>query len=336
MGGELSDAVPPPLAVVLVTDSDAAPLRRTLEHLDRQTRADRLEVLVVGPAGSSTEGAELPIDPGRFASFRWIEAEGAVDSLDRARALAVPHVTAPAVAFIEDHAYPEPEWAEAVIAAHDGPWAAVGAALVNANPATLASWANLLTAYGDWTEPVPDGEVEALPGHNTSYRTDLLRALAADPGDPAVPSLGDLLERGGGLHEELRRHGGRFYLASGARVAHVNPSRWRSTLPLRLDAGRLYAAGRVRSEGWGLGRRVLYALTFPLIPALRLARLFTGDRRPSLGRLPAYAVGYGLDAAGQAVGYLIGAGKSLERLEAFEIDRFRHLVERDRKALGVA
>jgi len=343
----------PRLTVVLVTADDFSSVALTWDHLRRQEDPACLEVLVVGPVAAAPG---LPRDH-PFCRAAWVPV-AAVPSLDRARVAALPEVTAPAVAFVEDHAFPEPGWAGAILAAHKPeaapPPVAVGGAMINANPATLLSWANLLTAYGDWTaggaEPgganvpatgsatgsttVPASDrVAALPGHNASYA---MAALAAIAERRAPGELEDLFARGGGLHDELVADGGELRLASGARIAHVNPSRLASTVLLRIDAGRLYAAGRYRAEGWGALRRLVYAAASPAIPAvrwLRHRREMLAGRRPR--RTPrqrlALALGYGLDAVGQAVGYLFAAGDSLERLEAFEIDRWRHLTRADRR-----
>jgi hypothetical protein len=40
---------------------------------------------------------------------------------------------APIVALAEDHAFPAPGWAEALIAAHRDPWAAIGAVIRHPN-----------------------------------------------------------------------------------------------------------------------------------------------------------------------------------------------------------
>ena len=54
---------------------------------------------------------------------------------------------------IEDHSYPEPEWAEALLRAHAGPWTVVGPAVANANPDYTASWVNYVLSYGGFAPP---------------------------------------------------------------------------------------------------------------------------------------------------------------------------------------
>ena len=59
---------------------------------------------------------------------------------------------APIVALAEDHCFPEPGWADALIRAHQGPWAVVGPVVRNANPATIVSWCDFVIGYGPWME----------------------------------------------------------------------------------------------------------------------------------------------------------------------------------------
>lgn len=62
-------------------------------------------------------------------------------STAEARAAGIRQANAPVVAFVEDHSYPDPDWAERLIEAHRKLWAAVGPVMmVNANPATMISW----------------------------------------------------------------------------------------------------------------------------------------------------------------------------------------------------
>jgi Glycosyl transferase family 2 len=67
-----------------------------------------------------------------FLQFRVVEV-GTINSTARARATGVRHASAPVVALTEDHAYPAPGWAEALINAHKEGWAAVGPVMANAN-----------------------------------------------------------------------------------------------------------------------------------------------------------------------------------------------------------
>jgi hypothetical protein len=150
-----------------------------------------------------------------------------------------------------------------------------------------------------------------------------------------------MLARAGDLLPSLRADGHRLYFEPRARVRHVNPSRLGSTLALRIGAGRLYAATRAEQERWRLARRLAYSAGAPLIPAARLVR----QRRELLGGrhgwsaaklLPVVGLGLTLDAIGQMFGYTLGAGRTRDALASFEMDRSRHITERDRRAVAEA
>jgi hypothetical protein len=257
---------------------------------------------------------------------------GQIDDIDRSLAAGIRMAHARVVAVIEDHAYPESEWAEALVAAHQGSWAVVGGEFRNANPESSLSWANMLLAYGLWLGGSKPGAVSAVSRHNASYKRDVLLSYGDD--------LEHRLVRGGGLLDDLRRNGHSLYFEPRARVAHVNPSRLRSTLTLRFDAGRLEAARRAEHCGWSRAKRGLFIAGSPLIPFARLARLVPALRpaaelRGDLVRsAPALALALAVDAIGQAVGFALGAGDSGERLRSFELERRSQVRPADRAILS--
>lgn len=317
----------PTLSVVVVASDSYRLIRRTVEHLRAQTIQDQIELVVVARAGALSEVAPEQFDG--FWDVQVVEVDS-VANIDRAQAPGIRAARADLVALVEDHAYPAPDWAEALVAAYaSGPWSAVGSSIANANPNSTMSWANLLIGYGTagWVDPIRAGEVDGLPNHNVSYRRDVLLAHDSE--------LEDLLVRGSGFHERLRAEGHRFYLAP-ARVYHVNPSLPSSVWALRFAAGRLYGAQRAEGERWSAAKRAAYAAGSPLIPLVRLRRfkrdLFDEGPHGALWKrvAPASLFGFVADAAGQAAGYLAGAGDAPHQLAEFEFHRMRHVTEADR------
>ncbi|WP_299958629.1 glycosyltransferase family 2 protein [uncultured Modestobacter sp.] len=324
----------PALSIVVVTPHDFAHVRRTVRHLREQDVAGQLELVLV----ATTESAVADARPSELAGFSAVRtlAVGPIPNVDRAAARGVLAVGADLVAVIEDHAYVRPGWARALLAAYaDAPWVSVGSVMENANPDSGLSWANLLLGYGWWIDPAAAGEMRDVPSHNGSYR----RAALAAFGD----ELPDLMVRGGGLHDRLRAEGGRMFLAADARIAHVNPSTVPATADLRVNAGRLYGDDRRRQERWSAVKRVLYAAAAPLIPVVRFRRIHAehlapGRAHAQLSRrvLPGMVAALLFDAAGQAAGYLRGAGRAPDVLAVFEMDRMQHLRRSDRERLAEA
>jgi hypothetical protein len=317
------DARTPEMSVVLVAPDGFESVRETISHLKAQSVRDQLEVVFVAPSAVA-----LALDPAEvkvFHSHRVVEI-GGVSSTGAARAAGVGGASAPVVAFAEEHCYPEPGWAQALVARHAEGWAAVAPAVSNANPKTATSRANFLLSFAPWAEGAAAGEVERLPWHNTSYK----RALLVGYGD----ALGALLEAEGLLQADLRGKDRRLYFEPAARARHLNISRLSSYLGEQFYAGRRYAAALTRFERATLPRRLARACAAPLAVPARLSNTLrearrTGRRREQLTRaiVPLIA-GLAAHAAGEALGHALGAGHSYRRSSEFE---FRH-AERLSKA----
>ncbi len=313
----------PALSVILSTPGDFSAIRKTLAHLTKQTARDSLELVIV-----ATSRDELQPDASVLSAFRWyrIVEIGEFASLGVANAAGVRAASAPLVVLAEDHCFPDPEWAEQLIKAHEGPWVAVGPAVRNANPSTAASWADLFIGYGPWLEPIHEQDVPFLPGHNSSYKRSVLLAF-----DERLP---ELLRVETVLHWELRSQGHRLRLEPKARVAHTNFSRWSSWLPVLWLNGRAFAAER--RKGMSVVARALYALGSPLIPFVRVARIVptarsTQLRLQLLRSLPALMLGLSVDALGQMAGYAFGTAVGADRLAKYECHRVQHVTARDRR-----
>jgi hypothetical protein len=140
--------VEPAISAILVTPDDWTNMRNTLQALRGQTIREQLELVLVGPsrAAINAPAAEL-------SGFAAVQYVGIPDfrMLGQAYAAGVRAATAPLVAFTEDHSYPEPEWAASFCRRHaSGNWAGVGPTVMNANPSSLASWAQFIIEYGSY------------------------------------------------------------------------------------------------------------------------------------------------------------------------------------------
>lgn len=309
---------PPEMSVVIVTPDRYETIRQTVSCLRAQTARARLELVIVAPVTPLPDLAAHELR--EFHQYR-VVGVGEIGSIARAHAAGIRQACAPLVVLAEDHSFPEPNWAEALIDRHHEPWAVVGPVVRNANPDTLTSWADFLLGYGAWLDPTPAGEIDHLPGHNSSYK----RAILLDYG----ANLEAMLEAETVLHWVLRAKGYRLYLESAARTAHLNFGRLAPWVPYLVYAGRVFAAARARH--WPFRRRLLYCGGAPLIPFVRLRRIRSDLRRP--GRpadlwpriVPALLVGLILDMVGQLLGYALGAGKAGERLCYYEFHRDHHL-----------
>jgi hypothetical protein len=317
----------PEMSVVLLTPKGYETIRRTIGHLRAQTVRDRLEVVIVAPAA-----AGLDLDRADLADFAGVQVVevGPLRSAAAARAAGIRRATAAIVALGEDHSFPDPGWAAALIAAHRQPWAAVGPMVANANPDTVISWANHLVEYGPWMEAASPGPVDFLPGHNSAYK----RALLLNYG----PDLEAMLEAECLLHQDLKSRGHQVYFEPRARTRHLNYSRPFSWMPSHFHGSRIFAAARARYGGWGSKERLVYGGGAVLIPLVRLGRIWT-KARPALGLgrllglLPAVMAVLLVSAAGEMAGYLTGPGRAMQKLTALEFQRPSHLSRRDQGVL---
>lgn len=304
----------PALTLVLFTPDNFETVRETVSHVARDPGAGSIELLL-----GCTHSESLDVDESATAVFhstRVIRSDMSSGS-GGGRALAIREARAPIVAFGEDHCFPQPGWAGALLRSHEEPCAAVGPVVENANPSNLVSWADLLMGYGPWLAPGTSGERDHLPGHNSSYKRDILLALDAD--------LPLLMEAESALHWRLREEGHRMLQQAEARVAHTNFSEWRTWLPVSYHSGRVFAA--VRAANWSRTKRIAFFLGSPLIPVVRLVRhlrqaIEAGLPESLVARVaPVLTIGLIANAAGQAVGCIAGTGRSQATLVKWDFHR---------------
>jgi hypothetical protein len=311
---------PPRLSVILITLDTFETLRTTVSHLARQTIVGDIELVICGPSAES-----LRIDAAAVSKLHSVKIvpTGVISVSGPVRAEAARAASAPIVAYGEEHCYPDPGWAEALLVAHKSPHAAISPAFRNANPETVVSCADLLTGYGPWIAPGRAGIVGLLPGHNTSYKREVLLSYGSE--------LDVLMEAETVLFWDLRRRGYTLYLEPAATVAHLNFARWNVWLAVQWHLGRVFSA--TRALKWSSPRRIAFALAAPLIPFVRYARIVLSGTRNGVGVAhlvrvtPALAIGLAVDAVAQASACLGGAGRSLEHLTALEFHRVQ--VNRD-------
>lgn len=312
-----------PMTVISSTTVGFRAIRTTVAHLRQQTVAAQIELVMVGPSFESLMAPEEDLS-GFGAVVR--VAVGRVLSIAHANAAGVRQARGRVVALTEDHCFPDPEWAEALLRAHEDDWSVVGPVVRNGNPGSMVSEADFVIGYGPWMAPMGQEEMEFLPGHNSSYKRDELLALGG--------RLERLMEAETVLHMEWSAQGRRLRVEPAAQVRHLNYSLWRSWVPVQVLAGRLF--GGLRAETWPRRRQLFYAAASPLIPLVRLwrsAKEFTRSGR-SIGRLlrmsPALIIGLALDGFGQCLGYLLGPGNAMERLSRYEFNRVKHVREEER------
>ena len=318
---------PPVLSLLLVTDS-LATVRTVLAAFLAQAGADRLEIVIAAPTDAGVTGAEPELQ-----GFAWVQVVNldSVDNLPAARVRAVRAATAPLLLFAESHAYPRAGYLKALVQAHREPWAIVGPAIGNANPASLMSWTNLFMDYGPWVDYATRGPKHDVPGHNSVYKRSILIGLG--------PRLDELMTADTIMHGELRKAGHELAMEPAAVVDHLNVSDFYWALRERFQSGRAFATAR--SSHWSPLRRVAFTAASPLIPLVRLRRVLRDIRRTGRSRqllprlLPTLLLALSVSAAGEALGYALGRTGGCRLLYDMELHKTRYLGRSDRRGDGL-
>lgn len=298
-------------------------IRKTLHHLSVQPARESLEVIVVTTAEKAPQ-----IDPALLAAFPQSQVIQVPDgsSLAAGWGTAIRMAQAPYVVLCEDHSYPVPEWAAALIEATERKPDVIAPVMHNGNPQSLVSCANAQLCFVEWLAPEREGPISAGPGHNSCYRRDLLLAK--------YPALEQWLAAERLLHLDISAKGGVIWQDVRAATNHVNISKAVSFFGHSYHGGRVFGAWRAR--GWSRPRALLQAVAFPLVPLVRLRRLWTvlgSAQRRAAARfwpaLPWTIAGLIFHAFGEAVGYTIGAGNAMRTYVTYEAHRIEHVHPRE-------
>jgi glycosyl transferase family 2 len=315
-------SVIPALSVILVLGGQRERERRALQSLLEQSAIDRMEILLYdfGPV-------DCPPIPGSHHP-RVCLTRGTPDNLlGDARAHGIRIARAPVICFMEEHCEMQPGSAEAYIRAHEGPWAAVGGAFINANPDSLRSDQAFRLNYGIYLRPQHGrGPTQIVAGQNSSFKREVL--LRYDE------QLETLLNADLVLQWQMLREGYQFFHEPAVQIAHLNENTARSLMTGVFYWNWCFSHLRARYFHWSKLRRIVWILLAPLIPWVRLARIFTW--MPRFGFSPfltfltdipfIVAVSY-CAAAGQVAGLLSKLDKGRYRFSHFEMNEPRQRRE---------
>ncbi len=306
----------PRLTVVVATDAFET-IRTFATRLAEQTVAGSIELVVVCPAAGELGLPETALSA--LGAVRVVERP--LLPLGEARAAGVHRASAPVVAIAETHAFPDPDWADRLLRAHEQDWAVVMPSVENANPGSALSWASFLIDYGEWAPGREPAEIANPPTYHIAAKTELLLGLGS--------RLGELVRPGSPLADQLRAEGHRFYFEPRARIAHLNVARGGAWLHERFLGGRLL--GAARRDRWPAARTLVYVAGSPLIPFVRLARTHPALRRAAAaGVLPAgtrasLVLACVSWAIGELVGYVAGAGRADAQMLEYELHKARYV-----------
>ncbi len=311
----------PEMTVVLMVDQRRQRAARSLGSVLAQTAIDRLEILLYDFA----HGSKPPVAGSDHPAVTVIPASYP-NSIGAVRLAGFRRASAPLVAFLEEHTRAEPEWAAALLARFtSGPWAGVGAEVLNLNPGGLVGDALFLMNYTGFIAPAEGGPSPLLQGNNSAYRRDSVLALGED--------LIDLLEIESLLDWRLGSQGATLYVEPAAKFAHANEHIVLAFWEGNYLFSRLFGALRAQAQHWTPADRWLRVAAAPLLPLLRVARLlrFVRAKRPQDLPLVVRGMPYIISAQyasviGQSIGLVFGEGRSREQFLFYEMNMVRDEV----------
>jgi len=294
----------PALSVVLASVNGWSMLGPTLRSLDAQPERPKMEVIVVEAVGGATRARLRAHQPP--VAIIAVDTKKTIPAL---RHLGVILARGDLVAILEDHGEVAPDWAADLLEAHEGPWGAVGGTVENGRDG-LVNWAAFFCEYTAYMGPVAEGESADLPGNNIAYKRPHLLRHAHE------------LEQGrweSWINDKLRADGVPIASTNKAVVRHIKPFRLGHFLIQRFHFARSYAG--MRRVDQAVPRRLIYglgSLALPVVLTLRVTKTALAKRRhldKFVACLPLIALFYTIGAAGEMIGYLIGPGDSLSRVE---------------------
>lgn len=301
----------PRVSVVVASGAGGEFLFRCLASLAPQVAELGAELLVVDRVGGETaervarehpEARLLQTPAGERPSVPALRRRGALEA------------RGDVVAILEEHCVAPPHWLRSLRDAFaDAPEeatpVAVGGPILDDDFDRVRDWVVYFSEYHNFLPPWPDGPRELLNGANIAYpRSRLLahEALLATGYWEVV------------LHPLLAREG-EMRAVSQMGVHHTGPFDFGYYLEQRYLLSRVW--GGTQRDAVSGARRLLYLLAAPLFPALLLARIAarafrSGRRVPQFLRalplLVPVAIAY---VWGEWLGYLLGPGDALERVE---------------------
>ncbi len=288
----------PRLSVVIASVNGLGCILECLEKLEAQTVRDQIEILVLDRRTDST--AETIAQRFPHVTLR----SGLVGrSIPDLRWEGMRAAQGDWIAVIEDHCMAPPGWAAEILRLADSPYGVVGGPVENGSRDRILDWAFFLAEYGPCLPPLREGEAEGVPGNNAAYRREIL-PLLEDRWAYVWESF---------LQKELRRKGVRIFLSSALQIYHQKSFGLGEMLEQRFLYSRSFAAMRGRSVV-----RAALSLALPPLLLVRILRCLLAkgrNLREFVLGLPVILLFVASWALGEMVGYLAGAGDSLERVE---------------------
>jgi hypothetical protein len=294
------------VSVVIASGAGGDFLFRCLDSLRDQAAALGAEVIVVDRVGGATR-ARLERDA---AFVTLVVAEGDRPSVPEMRLAGVKRASTEVVAVLEEHCTAPDGWLRAIVDGFRDGDTAAGGPILDDDFHRVRDWVVYFSEYHNYLPPWPEGERYLLNGANIAYRRESVLAHEAELGSGYWEVV---------LHPRLAESGFmRSIPGMGAR--HTGPFDFGYYIEQRYLLSRVW--GGSQRDRVSPAKRLVYLVAAPVFPFLLLARiasrvLAAGGRLPArfLTALPLLLPVTFAYVWGEWLGYLLGPGDALERVE---------------------
>lgn len=294
------------LSVVIASGAGGDFLFHCLDSLREQAAALGAEVIVVDRCGGET----LTRLEKEYSFVTIVRSE--LDhrpSVPELRMTGVTQAQGDIVAIIEEHCVAPPHWLQTILNSFRDGDVVIGGPILSQDYGRVRDWVVYFSEYHNYLPPWPDGERYNLNGANIAYRREKLVGHQELLGSGYWEVV---------LHPKLAKEG-LFRSVSRMGVYHTGPFDYGYYLVQRYLLSRVW--GGMQREKVGFAKVSVYLMVAPVFPLLLLARIgirvfksknHIGKFLTALPLLVPVAIAY---VWGEWLGYLIGAGDALERVE---------------------
>ncbi|MGH9971062.1 MAG: glycosyltransferase [Pyrinomonadaceae bacterium] len=293
------------ISVITIALHGSPLLEESLRALEKQQGDGDAEIIVVScPQNGPAEHIKK-----EFSRIKFLQSSERL-GIPQLRALGMSHATGDIIAITEDCCIPSENWSEQIRKAHRLGYGAAGGPIEKGSSNKIVNWAVYLCEYSHAMPPIHAGEVTGIAGNNASYKREALEQV-----DESIRN--DYWEFF--LHEELRKQSVRFLSVPAMVVVKKKEFSFLYFLAQRFHYSRSFAG--MRRTRIPASRRLLSVVISPLIPFLMTWRIAQQvhqkkrHHREFLMSLPLLAIFMVSYAAGEFVGYLVGPGDSLSKVE---------------------
>ena len=289
----------PRLSVIIPVYNARDTIEGCLGSLEGQLDEGRDEIIVVDSSSDGTAGVVTRRFP-RVRLFTFPERKYPGD----ARNFAIAQARGEILAFIDADCVAAPDWAEQIVAAHEGGDPVIGGILDIANPESRVSWAQYFCEFSQWMAGTPGGETSEIPTACLSLKRWVF--------DKYGPFLEGVLCADTAFSWRLVEGGIRLPIVPSIRISHVNIDRLGLLVRKQIIHGGFFARVRAAERGFSPTRRLIYAAGSPVLPLLltyRIVRRVLSRRtyvRELVGALPLVLLGCTFWSLGEMLGYLRG------------------------------